>query len=215
MTCEHCGVRLDVGALVCPDCGREQGRAAAPAPAVAETEVVAHAQPCEQHPDLPVAGTCPRCGVFVCIRCAPKAASGGLTCSACLERGYAQYAPKPSPFGGPLVIPMLGVGLRTCLLVAVVAGLLKHEALHVPDALVEGVALVMMGLQLALGLVAFAGFFRRRRWLPLVMVVGYALAVAQAVLTWRLVALVWVPWSLGWAAYFLTSKRVKATFTEG
>ncbi len=198
----HCGVRLDVGALVCPDCGREQERGG---PAAQAPEApVAHAEPCPKHPDLPVAGTCPRCGAFVCIRCAPGAASGVLTCNDCLSRERAQYALKPSPFGGPLVLPLLGLTLKGVVFIAVVATAL---------ALGGDARAVLPAISLVLTVPAFVAFFRRARWLPRFLVALYVLDAGIALLGWRPSSIVWVVWSLGWSAYFLTSQRVKQTFT--
>jgi len=212
MTCEHCGVRLDAGALVCPDCGREQRGGAALSPVVPDEAPVAHAQPCAKHPDLPVAGTCPRCGAFVCIRCAPGAASSVLTCADCLSREQQRFALTPSPFGGPLVLPLVGLVLKSFVFIAVViagVGLISRAGL-----LPRHVLIVLSGFSLVLTVPAFAGFLKRSLWAPRLLVGMYVLDAVIAGIGWRPSSVAWIAWSVAWSAYFLTSSRVKQTFTE-
>ena len=62
---------------------------------------------------------------------------------------------------------------------------------------------------------AFIGFLLRKRWVPVLLVALYGLDVTIAIVatTGPLFFFV-VAWSLTWSLYFLTSPRVKATFTE-
>lgn len=193
---------------MCLACGREQEPIARTTPE--PDQPVAHAEPCPKHPALPIAGSCPRCGAFVCIRCAPKAASAVLTCTECLEREQQQYALKPSPFGGPLVFPLLGLVLKTFVFLAVIAAALTMGSLTPSQQL----NVVLAAISLALTLPAFAGFLLRKRWLPYLLVATYALDAINAGMGWRPSSIAWVAWSLTWSLYFLTSPRVKTTFTE-
>lgn len=209
MTCRHCGAPLEAGHLVCLACGREQEQAERTTPE--PEQPVAHAEPCPKHPALPIAGSCPRCGAFVCIRCAPKAASAVLTCTDCLAREQEQYALKPSPFGGPLVFPLLGLVLKSFVFLAVSFAALTMRGPLTPA---QQLAALLVPASLALAVPSFAGFLLRKRWLPYLLAAAYALDAVIAGIGWRPSSVAWVAWSLTWSLYFLTSKRVKATFTE-
>ena len=211
MSCVHCGATLDVGALVCVECRREQGRSAAVQVAPPPEAPAAFAEACPKHPDRPVAGACPRCGAFVCIRCAPGAANEVLTCVECLAREQQQHALQPSPFGGPLVLPLLGLLFQALVFI----GVLSAAALvRAPLGTAQQVMLALSAVSVALTAPAMVGFLRRSRWLPAMMVGLYALDAAIAGLGWRSSSIAWIAWSAGWSAYFLLARRVKTTFTR-
>ena len=147
----------------------------------------------------------------MCIRCAPKAASGVLTCVDCLAKEQQQYALKPSPFGGPLVFPLLGLVLKTFIFLAASFAALTMGAPLTPS---QKLAALLMPVSLALALPCFAGFLMRKRWLPYLLVAAYAFDAVVAGIGWRPSSIAWVAWSLTWSLYVLTSPRVKATFTE-
>ncbi len=48
---------------------------------------------CPRHPDMPVAGTCVRCGSFFCARCVPTVLAKNIECPNCLESKEEREAP--------------------------------------------------------------------------------------------------------------------------
>ena len=204
--CPACGAPMAADELVCLTCRRTRESSAAVQQAALPPDApVAHAEPCSKHPALPVAGACPRCGAFVCIRCAPGAASGVLTCGDCLRREQEKYAVKPSAFGGPLVLPLIGLVLKSVVFFVVFIAALATGASRIG---------LMVATSLLLTAPAFVGFLLRKRWVPFLLVAVYVLDGTLAVLAGQLFPAAWVGWSLGWSVYFLLSRRVKQTFTR-
>ena len=87
MFCEACGSRMEERAVVCTRCGTEVREALGETVQRVQTRPAAEPElqgpKCEVHPGMPLAGSCPRCGKPVCIRCAPEAARDGFTCTDC------------------------------------------------------------------------------------------------------------------------------------
>jgi hypothetical protein len=117
MNCPSCGASAPANAEFCPQClgsmvpaapvpenavvpaapeppAVEESRAP-PAP-VAEVPLVPEDAPrCPDHPTMPIAGTCSRCGAFYCIRCVPDAALlKQAICPRCKETQAVREAPE-------------------------------------------------------------------------------------------------------------------------
>jgi len=109
MRCPACGTEVESEIDYCPSClgGLPRDRPAAAATDVKQAEPVpgplqpaappaaadANAAPatpfqvCPKHPDFPRAGTCSRCGSFICVRCEPDlATTASPLCVDCRER---------------------------------------------------------------------------------------------------------------------------------
>ena len=184
----------------------------APSALDAEPPATAPAHPCPAHPQWPVTGTCTRCGAFFCHRCLRDA---GLTrapangqCAVCVRRP--DDAVKAG-IGGWLLLPAFHVTLTP---------------------LVQLFAVAMLGLQLSVFAIGFTllqiaysiftavYFFACKRVAMPLMLGFYGLNVVTAFVLhdaqegWVASAGRSVLSSLVWSAYFLTSKRVAATFTR-
>lgn len=144
-TCPHCRARLELprnGQYVCDHCRRAfhyyqapvhtaAAAVAMPAPAVTDT-------PCALHPNNQAAGTCERCGDFICALCATPT-EGRTYCTRCFDllyqRGALQMAQRPFTLPGNALtlavfsLPAMllyGLGLVT----AVIAMILGVSALR-------------------------------------------------------------------------------------
>jgi hypothetical protein len=206
--CPSCGA-LNDSSVLCSTCGRELAEPAprkplverelVPEPVPAPAPVIEH--PCPVHAEMPVGGTCSRCGKFVCIRCAPQLAAGDARCEEC--RAREQTASDSEGIGGWLILPAITVVL-TPLAMTVVAAM----------AIANGRILVTLlsGLMAGFGAVAAFNFFLRKRQAPLFMIAFYAMGlIVNVAMTRRLWS---AGWSLIWIAYFLLSPRVKRTFVK-
>lgn len=188
-------------------------------------------QPCPSHPELPIAGSCERCGRFVCIVCAPELATRDSgRCVACGPR-----EPEPLEIRGWLLLlavdvllsPLGGWGALSDLVDS-----LGRWSLTTPAA----VALQLGALAIAAYQVAVAVFFFKRKRIAVRMLVGsYALMVAYCVVQFLVERsptpglLPTVDWvredNITWLVnrcldaaisvpYLLFSRRVKATFVR-
>jgi hypothetical protein len=88
----QCGTTLsERKPMPAPELAKEEVPAPAvetpPGPEAPPAPAPAPEHPCPAHAEMPVAGTCPRCGKFVCARCASRALDGDLMCSDCIARG--------------------------------------------------------------------------------------------------------------------------------
>jgi hypothetical protein len=216
MYCPACGA-LNDSSLLCMTCGRELS-SPAPAPKRPEPETPAETPPatdapaptpaaapiehaCPVHPELPVGGTCSRCGKFVCIRCAPRLAEGDSLCSDCA--GRQMQSSDSEGIGGWLVLPAIGL-----VLTSLAGGFIVVLGLF--SGAFEEVAIgALLG---ATGLFASYNFFTRKRHAPLIMVGFYVLGIVVNVAQAR--GYTSIIWSVLWIFYFLTSERVKRTFVK-
>lgn len=213
MGCEHCGASLEAGVMLCTTCGREQHGPSGPRrAAVEEAAPEASASFCPLHPAMPIAGACPRCGNFVCIRCAPGAANDVLTCAACLARTDAVIEVDKSAFGGPLVLPLLGLNLNLLGSVALALYIPATRRLSDLDAL-QLVLFASTVITVIASVTGLVGFVKRKRWLPALMIALYLADVAIGTQVDHNAVFGWALWCIGWAGYFALSDRVKRTFT--
>lgn len=193
---------------------------------------------CGSHPERPAAGVCPRCGTFVCTLCKPdllfSTAVPGLPCVACLAREEV----KPERIGGWLILPAIGLVLTPPqslwrlyhdFAVQMTDGTFDKVAALYPN--YAGVfafeALTNLGLLVFLVYVAI-NFFGRRRRAPKLMVIWYLCVLVIECIDAALVSSLGpdfntegVPPFVGstiraaiWIPYFLTSERVRNTFTR-
>ncbi len=220
MYCPSCG-SLNDGTLLCMTCGRELGdepkRAPRAEPAIEPSTVgvtgepvqqaappapaPALEHPCPVHPELPVGGTCSRCGKFVCIRCAPKLAEGSSLCTDCIARQPA--ASDAEGIGGWLVLPAITVVLTPLAGVVMAFGALVAG---------EFLALLLGGLLAGYGGFTAFNFFSRTRQAPLLMIGFYSLSIIANLLMNQAPAS--AGWGVVWIIYFLRSERVKRTFVR-
>lgn len=234
MQCPACEREVPLGESLCPACltpvdapraetARDPTPAAAPdtrtdaspgaqadgaGPSPDSTPDAAGQAECPTHAGMPVAGTCARCGRFVCIRCTREVlTSRAPRCPDCAARAEAQVH---HGIGGWLLLPAFNVLLQP--LLGLGGGGL---ALYVSVKGAQDGALVA-GPLLAYG--AFATwvavqFFRKKTSAPalyiamLLVNVGLALALQASPVRAAIAAAIWVP-------YFLVSARVKATFVH-
>lgn len=215
MQCPACEREVPLGESLCPAClspveaeAPAAPRVDTPAPESAVEPASAPTTHCPLHPDMPVAGTCARCGSFVCIRCTRDVLTQKAPlCPACSERRVA----APEGIGGWLLLPALYVVLQPLL------GL-GGGALSLWVSMTGGSRDVIFlgGPLLAYGVFSTwvaVQFFRKKASAPglfiamLVVNVGLAVAVHSDPARAVVVAAVWTP-------YFLMSSRVKATFVR-
>ena len=185
--------------------------------------------PCPKHAAWPVRAPCDRCGTFYCTQCLHDAglALDTRRCASCEQKPTAQG------IGGWLIFPSVGLIITPLSL----AFLIFQGVQALTSNLKAGVAtpisieLLMNLALLGFGLYVAVAFFQKRRRAVGLMVGFYAaglvvLALDTVIASWvgsivgkddtdfdpssmRSVAT-----SIVWIAYFLQSKRVKATFVN-
>jgi hypothetical protein len=148
---------------------------------------------------MPVAGTCPRCGKFVCARCAPRALDNDLMCSDCLARTLPEGG---EGIGGWLILPAIGVVLTP---IAGLAGLVTLLSVGPFEACLSGGVGVY-------GFICAVNFFQRKRNTPMLMIGLYIANAVVGMSTGNAVRGVGL--AAVWIAYFLRSERVKRTFVR-
>lgn len=216
MQCPACEREVPLGESLCPAC-LSPVEAQAPATTRVETPTSEAAVPepasapathCPVHPDMPVAGTCARCGSFVCMRCTRDVlTTKSPLCPSCVERADA----GPQGLGGWLVLAAIYLVAQPLLYLGGGALGLWMSAKGGPADLA-----LTSGPFLAYG--AFSAwvavqFFRKKATAPALYIamlvgnVGLAVSVHSNLALARALAVAAV-----WTPYFLISSRVKATF---
>jgi hypothetical protein len=179
------------------------------------------ARPCPAHPQMPLVGTCARCGNFTCVRCAPGVvASDDAACLSCRPAEQEVLVPGEVSIGGwlyllaiQLVLSALAWPLMAILLVA-------GGALGARLSLTFAVLLL-----LSLGMTALSGFtlvqfFERKRTAPVLIIVSLvAAALVEGVQTALSDHSSGGVVSTGgamviWISYLLISDRAKRTFVR-
>lgn len=199
-------------------------------PSEPPTEAPAH--PCPTHAQWPVVATCARCGKFICARCLTEAGwlrlPASNQCPECETR-----APVLQGIGGWLVLPAIHIAVVAPLsggaaLVQDVMALPKLSGPLLAPVLVEA---FFYASYLAFALFTAIAFFQKKQRAVNLMIIFYGLAILSALLSIALTG--WIEGITGekvsekddvtqtgramvtsviWIAYFLQSKRVKATF---
>ena len=194
------------------------------------TEAPKH--PCPLHSEWPVLATCSRCGKFICARCVSEGGLLALPVSRQCPTCEARF-PVAQGIGGWLVLP----ALHLCAVAPLTAGAgIVQDLVVLPRLTGAVIAPVLVELLFNASFLAFAiytaiAFFRRKRRAVTLMILFYVAVMGSAVLGIALSA--WVASLNGnqggaeesvvqsgrafisgvvWIAYFLQSKRVKATF---
>jgi len=199
-------------------------------PAAPPTEPPTH--PCPTHAEWPVMATCVRCGKFVCQRCLSESGWRQLPeskqCPECETR-----APVLQGIGGWLIFPAIHITFVALYssgraLLEDVMALPKLDGPLLTPVLVEA---FFNAAYLAYALYTALAFFQRKQRAVSLMIIFYVLGVCSALLSIGLAG--WIEGMTGenvaekdaglqtgralvssviWIAYFLQSKRVKATF---
>ena len=210
-----------------PVAGPAREPEAEPAP---PTEPPAH--PCPTHAAWPVVATCGRCGKFICARCVAEAGwlrlPASNQCPECEAR-----APVLQGIGGWLILPALHIAVVAPLsggaaLLQDVLALRNLSGSLLAPVLVEA---FFYAAYLAFALFTALAFFQKKQRAVSLMIIFYVLAIVSALLSIALTG--WISGITGeqvgdkddgvqtgramvtsviWIAYFLQSKRVKATF---
>lgn len=201
---------------------------AAEPPPEPPTEAPKH--PCPKHAQWPVRAPCERCGTFFCTQCLREAGRpfDSARCPACEE-----VAPVAQGIGGWLLFPAIGLVVTP---ISLLVGLVE-DLKALSSELIPGVALpvtleaiVNLGL-IIYGLVCAVAFFQRKRIAVPLMIGFYSAGLVSVAINAGLAS--WVNELVGqpgeplgptsvrgvgtsviWIAYFLQSKRVKATFVR-
>lgn len=190
------------------------------------------AHPCPTHAQWPVLATCARCGKFICARCLTEAGWQRLPdsnqCPECETR-----APVVQGIGGWLILPALHIAVVAPLSggVALVQDLRVMPQLSGPLLVPVLVEAFFYAAYLAYALFTAIAFFQKKQRAVSLMIIFYVLAIVSALLSIGLTG--WIEGITGekvpdedgaiqtaraiissivWVAYFLQSKRVKATF---
>jgi hypothetical protein len=211
--CPACQRELELGASTCAACfaSVERVHDATTAPLVGETSSTEALDPtasrCPLHPELLAAGTCERCGRFVCVRCAPDVLPRGHgSCTECVERRDREVG----GIGGWLLLPAIYAVLMPTASVGVLTALAVLPSLR---SLVTHGSMAIVGLWACSTLALAVMFFRKKRQVPPFYLVVLALQVVSATVSDGnvpravVVALVLGP-------YLVLSPRVKATFVR-
>lgn len=179
---------------------------------------------CVDHAEAPAAGTCLRCGNFLCADCALVG-----RCQACAARPDAR--PEPRGIGGWLILPMLSLfGLPLNALgewVGLLLDIRKYELAkiieHDPTWLVRSMVMPTVTTALATwAIYTLPGFFRKLRvttvrmqWLYAGLLINNVIVIVvqsfdeKVELTPNLLQFIF---PILWISYFRTSKRVQQTF---
>lgn len=191
--------------------------------------------PCPKHDAWPVRATCVRCGAFFCAKCITdaglKVAPASKQCPDCEVKF--PVAVGPAGIGGWLLLPALQLVVTPLNLVATFINdltALSENTDFVAPVVIEAVlSLLLLGYSVVTGIHFFG---RRRRAVPLMLgfyAATWVYSVLDALLGDWVAALAATEGAAGgngahvlrgggfavvWFAYFLQSKRVKATFTR-
>ena len=235
MFCPTCGNLTTEEDARCTQCGRALGvepqpatPEVAPKPAVSQEAPAPPEHPCLDHPGMPVAGTCARCGRFICVRCAPElSGSGAAHCEACKLR-LAPQVVRPGGIRGWRVLPAIGLVLTPPLLAFTIFTVVVALVQGAADEWVAALSIAANLAFLGFSLFAAVQFFRKRKSAPRLMIIYYLLGAALPLLDALILAALAheAPASHGdsilrgiivsaiWVAYFSSSKQVKATFVN-
>lgn len=184
---------------------------------------------CPKHARWPVVGTCSRCGGFFCAKCALDAGLSDLPASKLCPDCDKRAPDGPVGIGGWLILPAIQLvvtPLTTLSSIISELQLITHPKIGALI-VVELLVLVAYGVYSVATAIAFFG---RRRVAIRMMIVLYAASIAITLGSQVLLSVLndllgteggegggvirGLGGSMIWLAYFLTSKRVKATFTR-
>lgn len=221
MDCRVCGTALYGDEAYCTQCMTPTELPPRPPRAEPESggppkgEPQAELQPeaddrpkCVEHAEYPQIGTCARCGKFICIRCAPDAATSAQPrCTACTHRESAQDA-KLEGLGGWLILVAIQLVLST------LGGLLAGVASVLASRFADAALTFGLGGYCAVTTVLF---FMKKKIAPLLML-GFFAANAMLIVfnaaNGEIAGLARIIVPIAWCLYVLNSRRVRATFVR-